>query len=45
MGVQDIVHSWYLAGGSLDRVEYLPGVSIEGMVWRDALGFMGGAML
>jgi len=36
MDVEDIVHSWYLAGGSLDRAKYLLGASIEGMMWRDA---------
>ena len=44
MDIEDVVHSWYLAGRSLARVEYLPGESNEGMGWRDAKGFMGSAI-
>jgi len=32
MGIEYLLNSWYLAGRSLDRVEYLPRASIEGLV-------------
>ena len=33
MGIEYLINSWYLAGGSVDRVEYLPRASIERLVW------------
>ena len=32
MGIQYLIDSWYLAGGPLDRVEYFPRASIEGLL-------------
>src|SRR6266404_7232247 len=44
MVVQDLVHCWYLAGGSVNWVEYLPRAAIEGLVRRDTQGLMRGSI-
>ena len=40
MGIQDRVYCWYLAGRSLDWVEYLPGSSIEGLIEQEVQELM-----